>query len=308
MGFRNNVLPFADDRHHVAEASHAVEGRAGRLDGSLSADEVVILQGKTDGRALPGHFPFRIAVRSRPRAHLFRIVVGEAHDARRQALLLAVQLADLHRRADLAGAAHRPARARCSCPGSASAWSSSPRPPGRGRCARSRRGPRPRSQSISSPTSLRRGCSLRRISASRPMKSSVLVFSGTVKPMPASNGSVSSRELVVREDQPRLDPHHVQRLQPHRLQPMLLARLPDRVEDRHGILRVAEDLVAEFAGVAGARHHHRRALEMADAAHGKAEPPKLVDRRLRRRGPDDLLQDFAAVRPLHGNVVQLVRR
>ena len=39
---------------------------------------------------------------------------------------------------------------------------------------------------------LARGCSLRRISASLPMKSSVLVLSGTVKPMPASNGSVWS--------------------------------------------------------------------------------------------------------------------
>ena len=48
--------------------------------------------------------------------------------------------------------------------------------------------------SISSPTNLRDGCSLRRSSAARPMKSSVLDFSGTVKPIPASNGSVWSQK------------------------------------------------------------------------------------------------------------------
>src|SRR5688572_12184640 len=40
-------------------------------------------------------------VRSAPHPHLLRIVMREAHDAGRQALLVAVELADLHLGADL---------------------------------------------------------------------------------------------------------------------------------------------------------------------------------------------------------------
>ena len=91
------------------------------------------------------------------------------------------------------------------------------------------------------------------------------------------------REIIVGKDQPRLDAHHVERFEPHRLQPMFLARLPDRVEYGERILRVTEDLVAEFAGIAGARNDDRRAFEMADAADGEAEPFEFADRGLRRR-------------------------
>ena len=110
------------------------------------------------------------------------------------------------------------------------------------------------------------------------------------------------------EDQPRLDAHHVERFEPHRLQPVLLAGLPDRVEHGERILRMTEDFVAEFAGIAGARHDDRRAFEIADAADGEAEPFELADRRLARRRPDDLLEDVAALRPLHGDIVHLVGR
>ncbi len=93
-----------------------------------------------------------------------------------------------------------------------------------------------------------------------------------------------------------------------RLEAVRLARRPHRVEHRPGVARVAEDLVAELAGEAGARDDDRRAVEGADAADREAEPAELLERGLRRRGPDDLLQDVAALRALHGDVVQLVRR
>ncbi len=93
-------------------------------------------------------------------------------------------------------------------------------------------------------------------------------------------------ELVAREDQPGLDAQHVERLEPERLEPVRLARGPDRVPHRGPVGRMAEDLVAELAGVAGARDHDRDAVVAADPADQEAEPLELVERRLSRRRPD----------------------
>ena len=71
---------------------------------------------------------------------------------------------------------------------------------------------------------------------------------------------------------------------------------------------MAEHLVAELAGIARARDDDRRAVIAADAPDGEAEPAELVQRGLRRRRPDDLAQDVAALRSLHGDVVQLIGR
>ena len=97
----------------------------------------------------------------------------EAHDARRQALLLAVELADLDLGADLGMGDVEPRKrdglassigervALVTTPTWARpTWTQSPWPTAS-------------LPSISRPTSLCCGCSLRRISASRPMKSSV---------------------------------------------------------------------------------------------------------------------------------------
>ena len=89
---------------------------------------------------------------------------------------------------------------------------------------------------------------------------------------------------------------------------MRLARLPHGIEHGERVLGVAEDLVAELAGVAGARDDDRRPFESADAADGEAEPTELVQRGPRGRRPDDLAQDVAALRTLHGDIVQLVGR
>ena len=65
-------------------------------------------------------------------------------------------------------------------------------------------------------------------------------------------------ELVAGEDQAGLDAHHVERFEAERHQPVRLARLPDGVEHGERVLRMAEDLVAELAGIAGARDDDRR--------------------------------------------------
>jgi hypothetical protein len=59
-------------------------------------------------------------------------------------------------------------------------------------------------------------------------------------------------KFVTGEDETRLDTHHVQRLQAERHQSMRLASLPDGIEYRKRILRMAEDFVAELAGIARA--------------------------------------------------------
>src|SRR5262249_45365044 len=87
---------------------------------------------------------------------------------------------------------------------------------------------------------------------------------------------------------------------------MRLAGLPNCIEYGECILRMAEDLVAEFAGIACARHHHRGALKAADAPDGEAEPAELINGRLRRRRPDHLRQDVAALRSLQRDVVELI--
>ena len=59
---------------------------------------------------------------------------------------------------------------------------------------------------------------------------------------------------------------------PSGARPCGLPGLPHRVPHRQRILRMAEDLVAELAGVAGAAHHDRHAIAIADAADGEVEP------------------------------------
>ena len=54
-------------------------------------------------------------------------------------------------------------------------------------------------------------------------------------------------EFVIGEDQPRLDAHHVERLEAHRREAERLAGGRHRVEHRNRIARVAEDLITELA-------------------------------------------------------------
>ena len=67
-------------------------------------------------------------------------------------------------------------------------------------------------------------------------------------------------ELVAGEDQACLDADHVERLEAQRREAVRLTGLPDRVPDRGPVVGVAEDLVAELAGVARARDHDRDAV------------------------------------------------
>ena len=161
--------------------------------------------------------------------------------------------------------------------------------------------------SSSSPTSLRCGCSRRSASASLPTKSSSL---------PAGDREADARlervdlvvELVAREHEARLDPQHVERLQPERRQPVRLARRHHRVPQLGRILRMTEELVPELARVPGARGDQRQALRPTEPRDREPEPLQLGERRLRRRGPDERREQLAALRALDGDVVQLVGR
>src|SRR4030095_8342061 len=61
-------------------------------------------------------------------------------------------------------------------------------------------------------------------------------------------------EFVAEEDQAGLDAHPVARFQADGAQTVRLARLPHRVPHGRRVLRMAEDLVAELAGVSGGAH------------------------------------------------------
>ena len=71
---------------------------------------------------------------------------------------------------------------------------------------------------------------------------------------------------------------------------------------------MAPHLVPELARVAGARDDDRDPVVRPDPPDREAEPAEILERRLRRRRPHDLLQELPALRPLHGDVVQLVGR
>jgi hypothetical protein len=55
-----------------------------------------------------------------------------------------------------------------------------------------------------------------------------------------------------------------------------MASLPDGIEYRERILRMAEDFVTELAGIAGARDDYGDAIKPANAAYGETEPAELV--------------------------------
>src|SRR4249919_1780477 len=81
---------------------------------------------------------------------------------------------------------------------------------------------------------------------------------------------------------------------------------PDRIPYRRTVGRMAPDLVAELAGVAGAGDDDRDPVAGVDPSDEEPEPLQLVEARLAGRGPDDLLEGVRAGRALDGEVVQLV--
>src|SRR5262249_15801050 len=114
-------------------------------------------------------------------------------------------------------------------------------------------------------------------------------------------------ELSTGEDEPRLDPEHVQRLQPQGHEPHGRTRLEDRVPDSDRVLGMAEDLVAELTRIARARDDDREAVVIADSPDGEVEPLDLGQAGPRRRRPHDPLQQFAALGTLDRDVAQLIR-
>ena len=118
-------------------------------------------------------------------------------------------------------APHPPAPARCSCPRSGERIDDVTSPT----CARPtcRQSPCPTSTaaSISSPTNLRAGMLLPPDQRLAPDEVIGLGFQRHGKPDPRLERVGLVAEIIAREDQPRLDPHHVQRGKAHRLQPQI---------------------------------------------------------------------------------------
>src|SRR5687768_13241036 len=71
--------------------------------------------------------------------------------------------------------------------------------------------------------------------------------------------------LVAGGDEAGLDAHHVECVEAERSEAEVAARLPHGVPHRRAVARVAEDLIAELAGVSGARNHDRGALPLVDS-------------------------------------------
>ena len=113
-------------------------------------------------------------------------------------------------------------------------------------------------------------------------------------------------ELGTGVDQSGLHAQHVQGLESERREALRFAGLQDGVPYLRRPRRVAEDLEAQLARVAGARHDDRDAVRMADPGDREAEPAQFLDRCLVGSGPDHLREDLPAERSLDLHVVELV--
>ena len=146
------------------------------------------------------------------------------------------------------------------------------------------------------------------LSAARPTKSSsVLERDGEADPGLERVDLVV--ELVAGEDQARLDPQRVERLEAERLRSRAPRPPPTPRPRRPGRRR----------GGTRPRSRARPCSRCARRRSGspswapmrpdeEAEPAQLLERGWRRRRPDDLAQDLAPPRALHGEVVELVGR
>jgi hypothetical protein len=111
------------------------------------------------------------------------------------------------------------------------------------------------SLSMVSPTNCRCGCARRRRQRFRTH-----IGLGLRRRHRETNARFERIELIVEfvagEYEARLDAQHVERQKPHGRQTVRLPRLPHRIPYGAAGIGVTPDLVAEFAGIAGARHHH----------------------------------------------------
>src|SRR3954447_15063839 len=242
------------------------------------------------------------------RALLLRVVERERHDGRRDPLLVAVELADLDLRADLGVLRRHPAQ------GDVLAQR---------RAARSRRD----DADLRAPARLvdavavAGGLVAGELEAHEPALRVLAaldqrLLADEVLRRVEREGEADAGlervdlvvELVAGEDQPRLDAEHVERVEAERHEPVRRARLHDRVPHGRPVARRSPPLVPRRAAVAGRADDDRDAVVAADPPDEEAEPLELLELRLGRRRPDDLLEDVAAARPLDGHVVQLVGR
>src|SRR3954453_6212574 len=245
---------------------------------------------------------------SRTRALLLRVVERERHDRRRDPLLVAVELADLDLGPDLGELGRHPAESDVLAQRRAARAGRDDadlRPPARLVHAVAVARGLGAGELEPDERALRGGLAL----DERLLADEVLVDVECHREADAGLERVDLVvELVAGEDEARLDAQHVERVEPERHDPVRRAGLHDRVPDGGPVVGVAPDLVAELAAVARARDDERDPVVAADPADEEAEPLELLELRLRRRGPDDLLEDVAAARALDGDVVQLVGR
>ena len=115
------------------------------------------------------------------------------------------------------------------------------------------------------------------------MKSSPSSF--TTQPRPASSGVVLVVDVVAVERQPRLEPQRVARAQADRLAARGAAASSSASHSAGGVRRVAEQLEAVLAGVAGAGDPDRHARDVGvggEAEAGAARRAAMLRQRLQR--------------------------
>ena len=115
-------------------------------------------------------------------------------------------------------------------------------------------------------------------------------------------------ELAACEDEPGLDADHVERCEPEGGDAERLARSHDLLEQCPGILRVAEELIAELPGISGAGHDEGHAVKVVKPGNRKPEPAELTDGLPGRARPENGLEDLPALRALHRDVRKLLGR
>ena len=115
-------------------------------------------------------------------------------------------------------------------------------------------------------------------------------------------------ELAAREDESGLDADHVERAESERGDAERLPGSHDLLEQCPGVLRVAEELVAELPRVSGAGHDQGHAVKVVKPGDRKPEPPELADGLPGGSRPEDGLEDLPALRALHRDVRKLIGR
>src|SRR5262245_17863160 len=84
--------------------------------------------------------------------------------------------------------------------------------------------------------------------------------------------------------------------------------LPHSIPNRNSIFWMTPDLVTKFSRVACTRDQDWHSVHVPDTSNCKAKPAQFLQLWSTDRCPYDLLQNVPALRPLDGDIVNLIRR